>query len=95
MSCHEGQCDSLWGGESLVSTNCRYLLVMESNGNLAMYGNPGVYEDPCTDGANEGCRRRMRMQMERRRLQNVWYFGWNSDTAIYNYSGESVPKFTS
>ena len=86
MSCDNAKCDTLWAGESLVSENCRYLFVMEPNGNLAMYGNPDIYEDPCTDGANEGCRRR--------RLQNIWYFGCNSNTSIYNYSGQSVPKFT-
>merc|ERR1719334_228096 len=70
----------------MVSSNCRYMIMMEGNGNLAMYGNPEEYEDPCTDGANEGCRRR--------RLQNIWYFGWSSDSPIYNVSGQSVPKFT-
>jgi len=71
-----------------VSANCRYLLTMESAGSLAMFGNPNEYQDPCTDGANEGCRRR------RRRLQNVWHYGWSSDTVIGDDAGQSVPKFT-
>merc|ERR1719464_446167 len=63
---------------------------MESNGNLQMYGNPDGYLDPCTDGANEGCRRRMR-----RLAAWGWYDGWssNSSHALTNYSGESIPKF--
>lgn len=71
-----------------MSANCRYLLTMESGGSLAMFGNPNEYQDPCTDGANEGCRRR------RRRLQNVWHYGWSSDTVIGDDAGQSVPKFT-
>ncbi len=31
------ECDALYGGESLVSSNCRYLLTMEQSGNLVLY----------------------------------------------------------
>eukprot|EP01083_Nonionella_stella_P172893 594700_1 len=30
--------DFLWGGDSLVSRNCKFLLTMKKNGNLTMYG---------------------------------------------------------
>jgi len=77
--------DSLWAGESLVSSNCQYLLTMESSGNLVMYGLADEYNDPCLDGAAEGCRRR-------RLTDNEWLFGWNTGTELA--SNRSVAEFT-
>ena len=37
MTCDGDECDALWGGESLVSSNCEYLLTMEESGNLVLY----------------------------------------------------------
>ena len=37
MSCDGDSCDALWGGESMVSANCQYLLTMEMSGNLVLY----------------------------------------------------------
>lgn len=54
----------------MVSDDCSFLLLMEHNGDLRMYG-----------------------MESRRRLVDVWPFLWNTNTSIFNYSGESVPKF--
>ena len=37
MSCDGDECDSLWGGESMASSDCQYLLVMENSGDLVLY----------------------------------------------------------
>merc|ERR1711962_1576568 len=37
MGCDGDECDALWGGESMVSANCQYLLTMEMSGNLVLY----------------------------------------------------------
>ena len=37
MRCNGDECDSLWGGEYMASSDCRYFLKMEHNGNLRMY----------------------------------------------------------
>ena len=37
MGCVDGECDALYGGESLVSPDCHYVLTMEQSGNLALY----------------------------------------------------------
>merc|ERR1719419_656866 len=76
---------SLWGGESLVSANCQYLLAMESSGNLALYGLANEYEDPCLDGAAAGCRRRRRL------VDNEWLFGWSTGTELS--SNASLAEF--
>merc|ERR1719464_1640256 len=78
MTCHDGACDELWGGESLVSENCDYLMVMENDGNLAVYA-----ESANSDGR--------RLLSSGRPLG--WYFGWSSETSIANESGVSVPAF--
>jgi len=36
--------DVLWGNESMTSANCRYLLKMHNNGNLALHGLKGAYK---------------------------------------------------
>jgi len=79
----------LWGGESLASNDCRFLLTMEQSGDLVLSGTENEHDDPCLDRTNEGCRRR-------RRLTNIWYDVWNSNTShiMADQSGESVPKFT-
>eukprot|EP01084_Bolivina_argentea_P301041 519245_1 len=38
VSKNNNQFDCLWGGEMLVSPNCKFSLKMEKNGNLIMYG---------------------------------------------------------
>jgi len=62
---------------------------MEQSGDLVLSGTENEYDDPCLDRTNEGCRRR-------RRLTNIWYDVWNSNTShiMADQSGESVPKFT-
>merc|ERR1719361_2162239 len=45
MSCTDiasGDCDMLWAGESMVSSNCDYLLTMEDSGNLVLYDVSGT-----------------------------------------------------
>lgn len=78
MSCSHSECDELWGGESMVSENCNFLLVMEMNGNLAVYA-----ESENTEGR--------RLLSSGRPFG--WYFGWSSETVIANTTGESVPVF--
>jgi len=74
MSCDDdGNCDSLWGGDSLVSEDCHTLLVMERSGNLVLY--------------SDGNRRR-------RSLLSEWSIEWQSNSSLFNYSGESVAEFT-
>ena len=69
--------DFLWGGESFVSDNCRYLLTMRKDGNLVLEGITERYIYPGT----------------RRLLANyTWYNGWQTNTKIFNYSGKSIPK---
>jgi len=79
MYCDDNECDELWGGESLVSANCDYLMVMEMNGNLAVYAE--------SDNAN-----RRRLLSDGRPVG--WYFGWSSGTSVANVSGRSIPVFT-
>jgi len=69
----DGICDSLWGGESIASDDCHYLLVMEWNGNLVLY----------SDGSGR-----------RPNLVSEWTFEWQSNSSMFNYSGESEPEFT-
>merc|ERR1719361_182360 len=80
MTCSDGECDSLWGGESLGSENCDYLMGMEMNGNLAVYANHETFEE----------RRRLLTAGK----PDDWWFGWSSNTSIANESGHSVPAFT-
>ena len=70
----ENQCDNLWGGESLVSGNCRYKLVMESNGNLRMFGLLGTYQDPFNKD-KDGNIDPMTEEMK-------WMHGWQTNTKI-------------
>ena len=78
MSCADGECDELWGGESMASENCDYLLVMEMNGNLAVYA----------ESLDSGGRRLLSSGRP-----TGWLSGWNSETLIANESGTSVPVF--
>merc|ERR1712130_215243 len=62
----------------MASENCDYLLVMEMNGNLAVYA-----ESPDSGG---------RRLLSSGRPTD-WLSGWNSETLIANESGTSVPVF--
>merc|ERR1719361_1543766 len=85
MTCSDGECDSLWGGESLVSENCDYLMVMEMNGNLAIYANHETFTE----------RRRQLLDVSGAMSKpDDWWYGWSSNTSIANESGLSVPAFS-
>ena len=69
----------LWGGESLVSPNCRFMLLMQENGNLVFDAILGVYQDPYAKGGG-------------RLGEMKWYNGWSTDTKISNTSSYAVAK---
>ena len=80
--------DFLWGGESFTSDNCQFLLRLERNGNLRLYGLLEGYFDPYKKPRGGG-----RRLIDEDEHPQTWYEGWQTNTTLYNYSGQSVPKF--
>lgn len=64
----------------MVSENCNYILVMEMNGNLAVYADPSQLN-----------RRRRRLLSSQQ--PSDWLTGWSSGTFIANETGTSIPLF--
>eukprot|EP01084_Bolivina_argentea_P286510 491500_1 len=76
--------DALYGGESLVSPNCRFLLTMEQNGNLILRGLVGKYHDPF-EKDEKG-------DYTNKQIQMTLYVGWETNTTIENFSGEATSR---
>ena len=70
--------DELWGGESLVSDNCRFLLILLPNGQLTLVK---------YTGNKYGLKGRSLLQYEEN--NDEWSIGWQSNNTIKNYSGKA------
>ena len=86
--------DILWGGESLVSNNCRFLLTLERNGNLVLNGLVGRFIDPFGKDAFGRYIYDIPFETEREKATKLnydrWYNGWETNTIKANNSAESV-----
>ena len=70
--------DVLYGEESLVSPNCRFVLTMERNGNLILRGLVGKYEDPFEKDAFG--------RYTNNKNEMIFYQGWESNSTVRNLS---------
>eukprot|EP01084_Bolivina_argentea_P015466 28940_1 len=81
--------DILWGGESFVSDNCKYLLTLQHNGNIILKYLVNEFINPFEKNENGNYIRNINDRCGQKINGNGWQIVWNISILIANHSGES------